>query len=159
MTSEVASNLEFELLDFGNLCSHVSLASNCHYSLNLDRRRRRPNMTHWLRVFDRSKNRTRSLKQHIKYFNFRGKIQSEHPEQQRQRQGQRPRRGQRSAEAQLLQPRDKQPRRDEDDEQWVRGEQVQEGPETPERVRRGFGRRGFVTHSSGLTKFRLTLMH
>ena len=54
--SKFTSDLEFELLDLDNLCSHVSLASNCHYSLNLDRRRRRPNIIHWLRVFDRSKN-------------------------------------------------------------------------------------------------------
>ena len=30
MTSEATSDLEFELLDFDNLCSHVSVASKCH---------------------------------------------------------------------------------------------------------------------------------
>ena len=55
MTSEVTSDLEFELLDLKNLCSHVYLASNCHYSQNIVGRRRRPNMIHWLRVFNQSK--------------------------------------------------------------------------------------------------------
>ena len=30
MTSKATSDLEFELLDLDNLCSHVPLASKCH---------------------------------------------------------------------------------------------------------------------------------
>ena len=35
MALEVTSDLGIELSDLNYLCSHVSLASNCHYSLNL----------------------------------------------------------------------------------------------------------------------------
>ena len=44
-TSEVTSDLKIQLSDIDYLCSHVSLASKCSFSLDLARRRR-PNMTH-----------------------------------------------------------------------------------------------------------------
>ena len=44
-TSEVTSDLKIQLSDLDYLCSHVSLASKCFYSLNLPRRRR-PNIIH-----------------------------------------------------------------------------------------------------------------
>ena len=69
--SEVKSGLGIELSDLENLCFHVSLASNCHYSLDLTRRRRRrPNMTHWLHVFERSKN----LKDLMLVFRIKGLV-------------------------------------------------------------------------------------
>ena len=35
MTSEATYDLEFELIDLNNLCSHVSLASKCHNLRNV----------------------------------------------------------------------------------------------------------------------------
>ena len=58
MASKVTSSLWFGLIDLKNLCSHVSLASNCQYSLNLPR----PNIIHWLRVFGRSKKKVMKWK-------------------------------------------------------------------------------------------------
>ena len=56
MTSEVTSDLGIKLCDLDYLCSHVSLASKGLHELNDTEGGRRPNIIHWLRVFDRSKN-------------------------------------------------------------------------------------------------------